>query len=324
MATFTKAQILALIASELPDNTSNQITPEDLRGVLNSFTDMVQTADFIYYTHEDLAGVTHVKGALDAIVALIEAGTVLTAAQIVTLLESLTGTDRLNKSAVRGADFALNRRSKGNVTDSASYHATMTNILKGDYWVFDDGTGSPSDGGRDDLNNGDLVIALVNNATLYATATGYLESEDWEVYKFSSENNLTAGDIRDLLETLEGENMLDGAKVKYSSSKTLIVKIDELNSEFLNTQKKLHKTRVTVTSEGTSITVSGNLNIVMMSISHLMYFGIEGSAGAYAGWDFVYQHSGGDTIITLNPSFAISFENGSVVDIIYYNDDLIV
>jgi hypothetical protein len=321
MYTFTKAQILALIASELPDNINNQITPEDLRGVLNSFTDMVQTADFIYYTHEDLAGVTHVKGALDAIVALIEAGTVLTAAQIVTLLESLTGTDRLIKSAVRGADFALNRRGKGNVTDSASYHANMTNILKGDYWVFDDGTGSPSDGGRDDLNNGDLVIALVSNATLYATATGYLESEDWEVYKFSSENNLTAAEIAALLnDNTTIDDMVTSNRIKHAASQTVKQKIDAMDGVIATKGKTIHRMRSIIESGESNtwgVAATHIADVITLFINRVPYHGVEGSS--FNGYDFrfVYDAGSGNTAIYLNPSIGVSFSTNDIIDLHY-------
>jgi hypothetical protein len=80
---------------------------------------------------------------------------------IVTYLESLFSTARLNKSAVQGADFALNRRGKGDVYNG-QYTPGMVNIRRGDFWIYD--ISSPPPPEKDDpLNPGDWIIALTDN-----------------------------------------------------------------------------------------------------------------------------------------------------------------
>ncbi len=49
MAEFTKAQILQLIADNLPDNITKSILPEHLREVVIKLTDMLQGAEFISF-----------------------------------------------------------------------------------------------------------------------------------------------------------------------------------------------------------------------------------------------------------------------------------
>lgn len=89
------------------------------------------------------------------------------------LLEALTGLNRLTKSAVRGADFALNRRGKGNVL-SPSYQAGMTNILAGDFWIYYT-TGTPGA-----LSIGDWVVALRSNPSGFF----YDDGVNWEIIHF--------------------------------------------------------------------------------------------------------------------------------------------
>jgi len=95
-------------------------------------------------------------------------------AKIRALLELLTGTTRLNKSAVRGADFALNRRGRGNVLDG-SFQNGMTSILKGDFWVYSD-----ENPAGDSLILGDWVLALRDAPVGF----NYSDGVNWEVIHF--------------------------------------------------------------------------------------------------------------------------------------------
>ena len=317
MSTFTKAQILAQIAADLPDNTTNQITPDDLRGVLNNLLNMMQGANFISYLNEELTGVTNVQGALDALVTLIEGGTLLTAQQIRDLLQTLTGANRLNKSAIQGADFALNRRGKGDVTDTAGFQMGMSNRLKGDFWIYDDGLGGGGGGGGESetLNNGDWIVALVNNATLHSTDSGYLESAQWWVVKFGGDSGngstMSAEEIRDALQTLTGPDMLNGAKVKYSHTLSIIDRLNEM-------QEIIQRIRLTFDSPigASSYTITGILmHPIQLCINRVPYQGVQGST--FSGYDFRYVHSSGNTVITINPGLGVSFNTNDIIDILY-------
>lgn len=103
-------------------------------------------------------------------------------AKVRQLLEALTGLSRLNKRAVRGADFALNRRGKGDITDATYQYGAMTNIQKGDFWIRGAG-GAPADGG-DPISVGDWIVAMVDNAQTQLTLEAYVGSVQWEVIHF--------------------------------------------------------------------------------------------------------------------------------------------
>ena len=246
-------------------------------------------------------------------------GSAMTAAEIRDLLQTLTGANRLNKSAIQGADFALNRRGKGDVTDTAGFQMGMTNRLKGDFWIYDDGLGEPPPPIEGDtLENGDWVVALVNNATLHSTDSGYLESAQWWVVKFGGAAEISATSIRDLLETLTGPDMLNGAKVKYDASTSVAGRIATIIASLVSYQKILSHMRITVGSGGAdSISVEGNLKIKNMVKNHLTYFGKQGTEGNYAGLDYVYTFVGGNTMIHMNPGLGLSFESGATVDLEY-------
>lgn len=89
------------------------------------------------------------------------------------LLETLTALNRLTKSAVRGADFALNRRGKGNVL-SASYQTGMINILAGDFWIYFDENPPGT------LSVGDWVVAKRDNPAGFS----YDDDVNWEIVHF--------------------------------------------------------------------------------------------------------------------------------------------
>ncbi len=78
------------------------------------------------------------------------------AEQIRAALESLTFLDRLNKSAIVGADFSLNLRDKGNLNDTGYLQSSsMFNIKKGDFWIHN----SETDEGPG-FNDNDWFIAM--------------------------------------------------------------------------------------------------------------------------------------------------------------------
>lgn len=100
----------------------------------------------------------------------------LTGAQLVSVLEALTGPNRLNKSAVRGADFSLNRRGKGDILDP-SYSTSMINILRGDFWIYYAGGA----GGSDYISEGDWVIAMRDGIEY---TFNFQNEADWQIVHF--------------------------------------------------------------------------------------------------------------------------------------------
>jgi hypothetical protein len=66
MATYTKAQILTLIAEKIADNSTKNITPAFVRDVLVPFTDMLQDAEYSNFVFDGFGqNITNVKQALD-------------------------------------------------------------------------------------------------------------------------------------------------------------------------------------------------------------------------------------------------------------------
>lgn len=102
-------------------------------------------------------------------------------AKVRQLLEVLTGLSRLKKSAVRGADFALNRRGRGDITSATFQSGFMVNVLRGDYWIRTEGE-TPSE--ADPIAVGDWIVALVDNAQPQLTLEAYVNSVEWEVIHF--------------------------------------------------------------------------------------------------------------------------------------------
>jgi len=96
-------------------------------------------------------------------------------AKVKLLLEALQLNNRLTKSAVRGADFALNRRGKGDVTDP-TFKSLMTSALQGDFWIYEVGSG----GGSDALTEGDWVIAMSDNPDNF----NYEDTANWWILHF--------------------------------------------------------------------------------------------------------------------------------------------
>lgn len=97
---------------------------------------------------------------------------------IKTLLEALSGLNKLNKSAIRGADFCLNRRGMGDIMD-VDYKAGMTNIMVGDFWVYG-GDITPVEGAP--VVTGDWVIALTAQSGSYDY--DYEDTGKWQIVHF--------------------------------------------------------------------------------------------------------------------------------------------
>jgi len=71
MATYTKAQILTLIAEKIADNSTKNITPAFVRDVLVPFTDMLQDSELIkYQITAQGQTITNVKEALNVLLSV--------------------------------------------------------------------------------------------------------------------------------------------------------------------------------------------------------------------------------------------------------------
>jgi hypothetical protein len=95
---------------------------------------------------------------IDSMFTLLEDG----GAAIKTMLHGLSPANRLTKSAVRGVDFALNRRGGGNLSDTAYISNSVVDVLKFDFWVH---IGAASPRGTVTLQPGDWVVALSDGAS---------------------------------------------------------------------------------------------------------------------------------------------------------------
>ncbi len=253
----------------------------------------------------------------------------LTASQIRDLLQTLIGTNRLSKAAIQGADFALNRRGKGDVTDTPGFQNVMGNRHKGDYWIFDDGVGGGGGGGggeSETLENGDWIICLVNNATLHSTDSGYLDSEQWDIIKISkldSLNAVTAEQIRDLLHTLQGEHMLSSDNILWDGETSLKVYLATIIQLDINSrQKRLFTERYIISGSGESsmFTITGKkIHPVLLHVNRVPYSGKEGEPETVGAFDYTYKHEGNNTVITSNTSFdpPLTFNGNDIVDILH-------
>jgi hypothetical protein len=100
------------------------------------------------------------------------------------LLELLTGTARLKKNAIRGADFALNRRGKGDILSTTFHSFQMGNVLQGDFWIYYLPDTPEVQEPPDPIIVGDWVMALAADATPHTSLQGYVDDAQWEVIHF--------------------------------------------------------------------------------------------------------------------------------------------
>jgi hypothetical protein len=111
---------------------------------------------------------------IDSLFSLMDDG----GAKVKQLLEALQLNNRLTKAAVRGADFALNRRRKGDVVNQTFQSTYMTSIVKGDFWIYEDSSG----GGSDSISEGDWVIAMRDNPDNF----NYESENNWWILHFGN------------------------------------------------------------------------------------------------------------------------------------------
>lgn len=72
--------------------------------------------------------------------------------------ESLSGLNRIEKSAIRGADFALNYRGSGDVL-SSGFTTGISNLTRGDFFIYKQANPAPPAEG-DIIAHGDWVVSL--------------------------------------------------------------------------------------------------------------------------------------------------------------------
>jgi len=166
----TRAQVLSLIAELFLSGVPDNVSASDIRQGLTAMVDREYQPSEIPVSVEGLIA-TNLQSALLEL-ALVS-GT-MSATEIRNALQSLTTTSRLNKSAVYGGEFSLNRRGKGNVLDG-SFQTGMTNVSKGDFWVYSD-----ENQGGDSLMVGDWVLALRDAPVGF----NYSDGVNWEVIHF--------------------------------------------------------------------------------------------------------------------------------------------
>lgn len=239
-------------------------------------------------------------------------------------LEALTGAARLNKSAIRGGEVALNRRGSVEWTGTAGQNTIKTgDPLPGDYWVFDDG-GSPSES----YANGDILILLTSTLGDAGTwdLTDDTKFEIWQLSKLGTGGAMTAEQIAAALNTITVlANMVSANRVKYSASQTVQQKIDAMDVVITGKQGEIFSKRIMIEGEisSFSLVVAGYIHPFQLAVNRVPYVGKEGAsfAGELAGFDFRYAHASNVTTITSNPAFTprLSFNPGDVIDILHSN-----
>lgn len=133
----------------------------------------------------------------------------LTGADVRDALETLSGTNRIEKDYIRGADRALNWRGSGDI-NAPSYKAGMTDIKKGDFWIYDPVGSAPES--TKEFGVGDWVIAVKDDASI---VVGYDVETDWYIFKVTRE------DIFQALTLVAGKIDFDlslSDKIKYDRS----------------------------------------------------------------------------------------------------------
>ena len=304
---YTKAQLESKIGTDLPDNTTKDIDPEILRGVLVFMLDRQYNQNEIPVDIDGMDATT-LEEALEELLA----HTSLTASQIRDLLAGLTGTNRLTKLSVRGADFALNRRGAGDIF-SGAYTTGMTNILPGDFWIYDAGGA----GGTDSINEGDWVVAMRSGLS---TPFDFTDTDDWLIVSFG---DLSASEIATLLNSITTvADMVQANRISYDGGHVQTA-LDNFTTALALKQSAIKKDRLqctNLTPTPTKIFTATLTGIIQLAINRVPYQGIEADdfTGAANGYDFIYSISGTTITITLSPSLGVMFESGMIVDILFY------
>jgi hypothetical protein len=305
----SKAEVLAYISAQVLSGVNNHNSAALIRSVLNYMVNREYELTEIPVTKAGYSS-TDLDGLIDEIIDDIADG--MSASDIRDALETLTSTSRLDKTAVEGAEAALNRRGAGDV-EGATYQLGMTNIKAGDFWVNDLSGGSPAEGAE--VAEGLCVVALVDSPEAF----DYTDDSEWWIGNFKA---LTAAETAALLNTISTvADMVTANRISYDET-TVKLTLDAMATTLGNTQTAVKKKRVVCSNvtPATTLTVAGISTVVIqMAINRVPYQGIEADdfEGTANGYDFIYEYSGSNVIITLAPGLGISFEYGMIVDILH-------
>ena len=309
----TQAEILIEINKYIKANGIQAITG----GVLNGVLALMNT---YMPTFTDLAGNVNglnsenLQTILEEIFSLI--GETMTPIEIRDALQSLSKSQQLVKTYVRGADGAINIRPQGDVHDATFQTGFMQDILKGDRWkYYKTGTPPPTEGYT--LNIGDWVIASRDGVTTY----DFGNTANWELVNFPN-NDLTAVEIAALLNSLTTINeMVIANRIKYNETLTVAGKIEAMDIEIERKQNKITRNRylysnpingkVFIIGDKTADIFSLRINRTALEGVRALDFNIEAAA-----YDYIYKTiNGTDTQITLSPDLGIDFKPGTIIDV---------
>ena len=309
----TQAEILIEINKYIKANGIQAITG----GVLNGVLALMNT---YMPTFTDLAGNVNglnsenLQTILEEMFSLI--GETMTAIEIRDALQSLSKSQQLVKTYVRGADGAINIRPQGDVHDATFQTGFMQDILKGDRWkYYKTGTPPPTEGYT--LNIGDWVIASRDGVTTY----DFGNTANWELVNFPN-NDLTAVEIAALLNSLTTINeMVIANRIKYNETLTVAGKIEAMDIEIEKKQNKITRNRylyanpingkVFLIGGKTADIFSLRINRTPLEGVRALDFNVEAAA-----YDYIYKTiDGTDTQITLSPDLGIEFKAGTIIDV---------
>jgi hypothetical protein len=309
----TQAEILIEINKYIKANGIQAITG----GVLNGVLALMNT---YMPTFTDLAGNVNglnsenLQTILEEMFSLI--GETMTAIEIRDALQSLSKSQQLVKTYVRGADGAINIRPQGDVHDATFQTGFMQDILKGDRWkYYKTGTPPPTEGYT--LNIGDWVIASRDGVTTY----DFGNTANWELVNFPN-NDLTAVEIAALLNSLTTINeMVIANRIKYNETLTVAGKIEAMDIEIEKKQNKITRNRylyanpingkVFLIGGKTADIFSLRINRTPLEGVRALDFNVEAAA-----YDYIYKTiNETDTQITLSPDLGIEFKAGTIIDV---------
>ena len=309
----TQAEILIEINKYIKANGIQAITG----GVLNGVLALMNT---YMPTFTDLAGNVNglnsenLQTILEEMFSLI--GETMTAIEIRDALQSLSKSQQLVKTYVRGADGAINIRPQGDVHDATFQTGFMQDILKGDRWkYYKTGTPPPTEGYT--LNIGDWVIASRDGVTTY----DFGNTANWELVNFPN-NDLTAVEIAALLNSLTTINeMVIANRIKYNETLTVAGKIEAMDIEIEKKQNKITRNRylyanpingkVFLIGGKTADIFSLRINRTPLEGVRALDFNVEAAA-----YDYIYKTiNETDTQITLSPDLGIDFRPGTIIDV---------
>lgn len=201
---------------------------------------------------------------------------------LVTALSGLAGTNKLQKNAVRGAEFALNLRGIGDIYAS-EFLPTMTNLLPGDFFIYYPDAPSPDqDNPAQEPENptivqGDWVVSMVTQA---------------------------------------------GPNYNYNFNNTAYWRIVHFGNTTITQTDLLHKRYVLDSGGDTATLGGIKANIISLTVNHFTYYGKMKDDEGMVNLDFNFEIVDNSTVVTINPAIygaGFSFRTGDVVDILYKN-----